>query len=61
MIYKSATDASFLTDYSSNCLADKKIMKDNKITNQFEYRKFLQENAKKIMEANKNKLNNKKM
>lgn len=53
MIFKSASDASIFTEYSSSCLVNKQIMKDNKITSQSEYRKFLQENAEKIMEINK--------
>lgn len=53
MIFKSTSDASNFTEYNSSCLVNKKIMKDNKITSQYEYRKFLQQNAEKIIEINK--------
>lgn len=53
MIYKSTSDASILTEYHSSCLVNKQIMKDNNIKSQYEYRKFLQENAEKIMEINR--------
>lgn len=53
MIFKSTSDASTLTEYHSSCLVNKQIMKDNKIASQSDYRKFLQENAEKIMEINR--------
>ncbi len=55
MIFKCVSDAYILTEYHSSCLVDKQIMKDNKIKSQYEYRKFLQENAEKIMEINRKK------
>ena len=56
MIFKSTSDAFSFTEYNSNCLVNKKIMKENKIKSQYEYRKFLQENAEKIMENDRNQL-----
>lgn len=57
MFFKSSSDSRILTEYKSNCVVNNKIMKDNKITSQYEYRKFLQENAEKLMETNKNSIN----
>jgi hypothetical protein len=56
MFYKSSSDARIFTEYKSNCIVNKKIMKDHKITSQYEYRKFLQENAEKLMESDRNSL-----
>ena len=44
-----------ITDYRSSCSIDQKIMADNGIKTQAEYRLFLQRNGDKIMElARKN-------
>jgi hypothetical protein len=53
MIFKSSSDGRIFTDYNSNCVINNQIMKDNKITSQYEYRKFLQENAEKLMEIDR--------
>lgn len=53
MIFKSSSDGRIFTDYNSNCVINKQIMKDNKITSQYEYRKFLQENAEKLMDIDR--------
>ena len=54
MVYSLPTDYARLTSYTSNCVMDNKIMKDNSIKTPAEYRLFLQRNAEKIMEINRN-------
>lgn len=39
-----------ITDYRSSCSIDQKIMEDNGIKTQAEYRLFIQRNGNKIME-----------
>lgn len=53
MIFRSSSDGRVFTEYASSCLVNKQIMKDNQIKSQNSYRRFLQENAEKIMEINK--------
>lgn len=52
MVFNFSSDSRTFTDYSPPCLINQKIMKDNNITNQNEYRAFLQKNALKIMQIN---------
>jgi hypothetical protein len=47
-----AEDGRAFTDYSPSCTINNKIKKSNNIKNSLEYRKFLQQNAKEIMEVN---------
>lgn len=42
-----------ITDYRSSCSIDQKIMADNGIKTQAEYRLFLQRNGDKIMELSR--------
>ena len=44
----SSIDGRYLTNYNSQCNIDSKIMKDNGIKSQEEYRIFLQKNGKAI-------------
>ena len=52
MVFNFSSDSRTFTDYNPTCLINQKIMKDNNITNQNEYRAFLQKNALKIMQIN---------
>ena len=56
MIFKSSSDSRALTQYNSSCLINKQIMKNNNITSPHEYRRFLQNNAEKIIELNTEKI-----
>jgi hypothetical protein len=42
-----------ITDYRTSCSVDNKIMKDNGIKTQQEYRLFVQRNADKILDINR--------
>lgn len=41
----SSTDGRYLTNYKSQCSIDSKIMKDNGIKSQEQYRAFIQKNG----------------
>lgn len=41
-----------MTNYMTSCTTDNKIMKENGIKDQNEYRLFLQKNAEKLMQIN---------
>ena len=41
-----------ITEYATSCSIDAKIMRDNNITSQHEYRLFLQKNGKKAVRKN---------
>jgi hypothetical protein len=47
-----AEDGRAFTDYKPSCTVNDKIKKNNNIKNSLEYRKFLQSNAKLLMEIN---------
>lgn len=46
-------DARHFTDYRPNCYVNNIIRANNKLMNSFEYRKFLTDNANKLMEMNR--------
>ena len=46
-------DARHFTDYRPNCIVNNNLKQENKILNSHDYRLFLIENAKKIMDVNK--------
>lgn len=52
MVFHLRSDPRLFTDYS-HCSLDKKIMGTNGIKDQKSYKEFLQKNAEKIMEINK--------
>ena len=52
-------DGRAFTDYRPNCVMNEEIKKSNQITNSFEYSKFLQMNAEKIMDNNRVKVTQK--
>ena len=47
------SDGRHFTDYRPNCEINSMIKMDNKITNSFEYRNFLQQNANKLLDINR--------
>ena len=49
------SDGRAFTNYLSNCQMNSIIQEKNNISNDAAYRKFLQENAKAIMEAQQSK------
>ena len=46
-------DARHFTDYSSNCRVNNILRINNNLTNNFEYKKFLTDNAVKLMDLNR--------
>jgi hypothetical protein len=46
-------DARHFTDYRPNCYVNNIIRANNQLLNSFEYRKFLTDNANKLMEMNR--------
>lgn len=47
------SDGRHFTDYRPNCDVDILVQKDNDITNSFQYRRFLQTQAEKLMDLNR--------
>jgi hypothetical protein len=52
------SDGRQFTDYNSRCVQNNAIAKDSKAMNSYDYRMYLQKNAKKLIESNKEIANN---
>ena len=49
MVFSPLNDSRMFTDYRSSCSIDKDMKNSNNITNNFDYRQYLQANAENIM------------
>lgn len=45
-------DARGFTEYRSSCRIDNELKKNNKVSNDYEYKRFLQQNSDTLMQQN---------
>lgn len=56
MVFVSDSSGRFLTSYTPNCIENAKIKQEFGLTNDYDYRMFLQRNAMKLVERNVGRL-----